>query len=166
VQRAINNAVHRSTKFSPFEVLFGVKMRNNPLDGSILKTIEEEMIENYDDERNILRQQAKKQIEDVQAEYKKTYDKRRKQDHTYKTGDLVAIKRTQFLSGKKLANEYLGPYEVTKAKRNGRYEVRKAGNFDGPNTTSTSSDYMKLWHYVQVDDDLTSGSDEESDGRL
>lgn len=166
VQRAINKAVHRTTKYSPFQVLFGVKMRDNPIDDSVIKTIEDELIENFNDERNTIRQEAKQHIQEVQAEYKKTFDKKRKHDLGYKVNDLVAIKRTQFLAGRKLANEYLGPYEVTKIKRNGRYDVRKAGNFEGPNNTSTSGDFMKLWRYAEVEDDLSSGSDSESDGRM
>lgn len=141
-------------------------MRDNPIDDSVIKTIEYELIENFNDERNTIRQEAKQHIQEVQAEYKKTFDKKRKHDLGYKVNDLVAIKRTQFLAGRKLANEYLGPYEVTKIKRNGRYDVRKAGNFEGPNNTSTSGDFMKLWRYAEVEDDLSSGSDSESDGRM
>lgn len=81
-------------------------------------------------------------------------------------GDFVAIKRTQFVTGKKLKNVFLGPYEITKVNRNGRYVVRKAAEFDGPNTTSTSNDFMKLWKFTEADDDISSGSDDESDGRM
>lgn len=39
----------------------------------------------------------------------------------------------------------MGPYEVTKSKRNDRYDVKKVADFEGPNATSTSCDYMKPW---------------------
>lgn len=81
---------------------------------------------------------------------------------------MVAIKRTQFVAGKKLASPFLGPYEVLKVKRNGRYDVRKAAQVEGPNVTTTSADHMKLWKYVENNEDLlTSGTDDElSDGRM
>lgn len=80
----------------------------------------------------------------------------------------MAIKRTQFVAGRKLASEFLGPYEIIKVKRNGRYDVRKVGDAEGPNVTSTSVDNMKLWSYINHnEEDLLSGSDnEEQDGRV
>ena len=54
----------------------------------------QEMIEKFDDDRQ-LRTEAKMQIQKVQVEYKRNFDKRRK-DNGYKIGDLVAKKRTQF----------------------------------------------------------------------
>ncbi len=67
-----------------------------------------------------------------------------------------------------MASAFLGPYEVTKAKRNGRYEVRKAVQGEGPNKTHTSADNMKLWKYAENnEDDLSSGADDvEQDGRV
>ncbi|KAH8403776.1 hypothetical protein KR215_002622, partial [Drosophila sulfurigaster] len=73
---------------------------------------------------------------------------------------FVAVKRTQFFSGKKLHNNYLGPYEVIKVKRNGCFKVRKAAQIEGLNITNTSSDNMKLWQYVGNNDEcLSSGTD-------
>lgn len=65
---------------------------------------------------------------------------KRKPAVEYKVGDIVAIRRTQFVAGKKLAGEYKGPYEVSRLKRNGRYDVRKATDFEGPSNTFTSCD--------------------------
>jgi len=45
-------------------------------------------------------------------------------------GDLVAIKVTQFITGKKLANKHMGPYEVIQVKRNGRYYIKRAADFE------------------------------------
>jgi len=47
--------------------------------------------------------------------------------------------------GLKLANKYLGPYEIVKILRNNRYVVRKVGDHEGPWETSTAADYVKLW---------------------
>jgi len=68
-------------------------------------------------------------------------------------GDLVAIKVTQFITGKKLANKYMGPYEAIQVKRNGRYDVKKAADFEGPLQTSTSADFMKLWRCASNEDE-------------
>lgn len=59
---------------------------------------------------------------------------------------MVAIKRTQFGAGLKLRPKYLGPYRVTKVKRNDRYDVEKLDTHnEGPGRTSTSADQMKRW---------------------
>ncbi|KAH8338723.1 hypothetical protein KR059_000415, partial [Drosophila kikkawai] len=116
------------------------------------------------------RKETKIEIQRAQEVYKRNFDRKRKPEADYKVGDLVAIRRTQFVAGKKLAGEYMGPYAVAKVKRNGRYElagaymvakvkrngryeVRKAADFEGPINTSTSCDYMKLWRYVQDNED-------------
>ncbi|XP_051864342.1 uncharacterized protein LOC127566354 [Drosophila albomicans] len=94
------------------------------------------------------REEARRNIEQTQQVYKRNFDKKRWLEQTYKIGDLVAIKRTQFVAGRKLASEYLGPYEITKTKGNGRYDVRKAADVEGPNITASSCDNMKLWRFV------------------
>lgn len=79
----------------------------------------------------------------------------------------MAIKYTQFIAGKKLASKYIGPYKIVKVKRNCRYDVEKAADFLGPNRTSTSSDNIKLWRYIESnDDDLSSEADEDQDDRV
>lgn len=167
VQKAMNSHISCSTKKSPFEIMFGLKMKTK-LSDRLLELLEIEMLEEFDKEREALRQTAKEQIQKAQDLYKKNYDKKRKGDVIYKEGDLVAVKRTQFVAGKKLASTFLGPYEVTKAKRNDRYEVRKAAQGEGPNKTHTSADNMKLWKYAENnEDDLSSGTDDdEQDGRM
>ncbi|GFW30846.1 transposon Tf2-9 polyprotein [Trichonephila clavipes] len=60
-------------------------------------------------------------------------------------GDIFAIQRTQFGTGLKLRPKFFGPYEVVKVKPKDRYDVRKIGLHEGPNTTSTAADHMKMW---------------------
>ncbi|XP_017467480.1 PREDICTED: uncharacterized protein LOC108359915 [Rhagoletis zephyria] len=159
VQSAINSHMHSSTKKSPFEFMFGVQMKNQISD-RVLSVLEQECAESFDTERQKSREESKKQIQ--QDLYKKNYDKKRKGEYIYKERDLASVKRTQFVAGKKLASPFLGPYEVVKVKRNGRYDVRKAAQVEGPNVTTTSADNMKLWKYVEHNDDLlSSGTDDE-----
>ncbi|GFS59731.1 transposon Ty3-I Gag-Pol polyprotein [Trichonephila clavipes] len=67
------------------------------------------------EQRDALRQDAKKQIYKVQDENRRTYNLRRRQAHKYQLHDLVAIKRTQFGPGLKLKQKYLGPYKSYKS---------------------------------------------------
>ncbi|XP_068143457.1 uncharacterized protein [Drosophila tropicalis] len=160
VQRPVNSQTHKTTKKSPFELMFGVKMNNKPAD-RLIQLLEEEMYQRFDEERQLMRQNAKAEIIQAQKSYKKYFDNKRKPEAGYQVGDLVAIRRTQFDAGKKLSSEYLGPYEVTQVKRNGRYDVRKAADVEGPTNTSTSCDYIKMWRYIKDnEDDLSSGTDE------
>ncbi|GFW54455.1 blastopia polyprotein [Trichonephila clavipes] len=60
-------------------------------------------------------------------ENKKQYNKHRKPAYNYKSGDTVAIQRTQFGTGLKLRPKYLEPYEVKNVNKHDRYEVEKIG---------------------------------------
>ncbi|GFX57941.1 RVP domain-containing protein [Trichonephila clavipes] len=71
----------------------------------------EEMAKELLEQREFLRNDAKKNIENLQTENRKTYNRRRKKASLYKEGDLVAIQRTQFGAGLKLRPKFLGPYK-------------------------------------------------------
>ncbi|GFX94852.1 transposon Tf2-9 polyprotein [Trichonephila clavipes] len=132
----------RSTKYSPFELLIGVKMKN-PEDVIIRNLLEEESQEQLFQHRDNLRREAKQNILKLQEE-NRTYNRKRKEAHLNKKGDLVAIMRTQFGNKLKLRIKYFGPYQVTKVKLHDRY-VAKIGDHEGPNVTSASADQMKPW---------------------
>ncbi|GFU62134.1 transposon Tf2-6 polyprotein [Trichonephila clavipes] len=145
LQRILNSTISRSTKWTPFELLVGIKMRNKE-DILIKDLLLEEMAKELLEQREFLRNDAKKNIETLQSENRKTYNRRRKKASLYKEGDLVAIQRTQFGAGLKLRPKFLGPYKVTKVNSKDRYEVEKVGQHDGPNSTTTSADLMKLFY--------------------
>lgn len=109
------------------------------------------------------RVRAKENIEKVQQENKRTYDKKRKKPLSYREGDLVAIKRTQRGPHLKLAHRYLGSYEIIKVLRNHRYLLRKVSESEGPAQTSSAADYMKPW--VQDDDYDNVSEESENDER-
>ncbi|GFV84281.1 transposon Tf2-8 polyprotein [Trichonephila clavipes] len=144
LQRILNSTISRSTKWTPFELLVGIKMRNKE-DILIKDLLLEEMAKELLEQREFLRNDVKKNIETLQSENRKTYNRRRKKASLYKEGDLVAIQRTQFGAGLKLRPKFLGPYKVTKVNSKDRYEVEKVGQHDGPNSTTTSADLMKLF---------------------
>ncbi|GFT21022.1 transposon Tf2-6 polyprotein [Trichonephila clavipes] len=144
LQRILNSTISRSTKWTPFELLVGIKMRNKE-DILLKDLLLEEMAKELLEQREFLRNDAKKNIETLQSENRKTYYRRRKKASLYKEGDLVAIQRTQFGAGLKLRPKFLGPYKVTKVNSKDKYEVEKVGQHDGPNSTTTSADLMKLF---------------------
>lgn len=109
LQLCINSTYQRSVGMSPFEVLFGVKMKHRE-DVQICSLIEQECVQSFNNERDRLRNAAKQSILKVQAENKRCYDKRRKKTTEYRKGDLVVIRRTQFAPGSKIKQKYLGPY--------------------------------------------------------
>ncbi|GFV77099.1 retrovirus-related Pol polyprotein from transposon 17.6 [Trichonephila clavipes] len=93
LQRILNSTISRSTKWTPFELLVGIKMRNKE-DILIKDLLLEEMAKELLEQHEFLRNDAKKNIETLQSENRKTYNRRRKKASLYKEGDLVAIQRT------------------------------------------------------------------------
>lgn len=141
--------------------MFGthMRLRDNP---QLRELIEGEMEALFSVGRDEVREQARKCIMRTQDENKRSYNKRRKKAKQYREDDLVSIKRTQAGPGLKCAAKFLGPYQIIKVLRNDRYVVRKIGDHEGPNETSTAADHLKPWlendnHY---DDDDNSDHDE------
>ncbi|GFY15111.1 hypothetical protein TNCV_1569261 [Trichonephila clavipes] len=145
LQRILNSTVSQSTEWTPFKFLVGTKMRNKE-DIRVRDLLIEEMEKELQGQRDFLRNDAKKNVETIQSENRKTYNKRRKRAPMYKEDDLVAIQRTQFGTGLKLRPKFLGPYKVTEMNSRDRYEVEKVGQHKGPNSTTTSADLMKHFY--------------------
>lgn len=165
VQRAINGTYQRSIGTSPFELLFGVKLRT-PEDLHLEEMIIKEIADLFQEARSKIRMNARKQIEKIQKENKTYYDSRRKEATKYKEGDIVAIKRTQQGPGLKLSIKFLGPYRVKSCKPHDRYTVVRIEETEGPRETTTSADNMKPWRGFKDDleEDLESDlSDDEQD---
>ena len=40
---------------------------------------------------------------------------------------------------------FFGPYKIINVKSHDCYDVQKLGHHDGPNLSSSASDYMKPW---------------------
>lgn len=161
VQHAINGTHHRSINATPFELMFGAKLRM-PEDMEIIKYIEEAKQERFIDTRSELRKRAVEQIKKTQAENSKNFNKNRRPPTKYSVGDIVAIRRTQRGPGLKIAIKFLGPYKVVRVKDSDRYEVERIGEVEGPILTTTGADYMKPWRGFA--DDLEPDDDEEDEG--
>lgn len=114
IQTSINSVNNRSIGTSPFELLIGTKMKLPENEALQFKTmIETEMISLFNEDRDFKHQEAKIQIKKVQEENRKIYNLRRRKATKYKEDDIVAIKRTQFKTGK-IYPKYLGPYQIIK----------------------------------------------------
>ena len=93
LQRCINSTWQRSIKTTPFQLMFGTKMRNCS-DASLVDLIDEEIRELFSVERDDAREQARESIAEMQKENQTTYNRKRKAANQHKEGDLVAIRRT------------------------------------------------------------------------
>ncbi|GFS80415.1 hypothetical protein TNCV_3448371 [Trichonephila clavipes] len=77
LQRNMNSTTTRSTKFTPFEVLIGVKMKQKE-DLKIKHLLEDELSEQFINKRETLRNEVKENTLRLQDENKKQYNKHRK----------------------------------------------------------------------------------------
>lgn len=148
LQKFINSTHQRAVNTKPFELMFGVQMKTK--DNQIKEIIEEEIRNKFLLEREQLRSSAKLQIDQIQRENKKTFNKNRTPARQYQKGELVAIEKTQFENKAKLRPKNVGPYEVTEVKQMDRYIVNKIGQHDGPNQTSTAAEKMKKWATIRM----------------
>uniref|UniRef100_W8C8Q1 RNA-directed DNA polymerase n=1 Tax=Ceratitis capitata TaxID=7213 RepID=W8C8Q1_CERCA len=144
VQQVLNSTPPRSTRVSPFKILTGMEMRLPQLN-NIREIFDKETIAELNQVRDETRAEAKRNIEVIQEENRKSFNQRRKAENKYPINTLVAIKRTQYGTGMKLRAKYLGPYKVIREMRHGRYEVEKVGDHEGPHRTTTVAEYMKPW---------------------
>lgn len=101
LQQMLNSTYQRSIHTTPFELLIGAKMKTED-DLKMKEAIEQEILDSFENARQQLRDDAKKQIEKVQHENQRHYNLRRKPPRAYELNDLVAIKRTQMGPGLKL----------------------------------------------------------------
>ena len=82
----------RSTKATPFRLLFGVNARYKD-DPRMIELLECEWKDLFQQSRNELRAAARQNILKVQRENRKTFNKKRIKERRYREGDLVAIRR-------------------------------------------------------------------------
>jgi transposase InsO family protein len=165
IQQFINATMSRGTGFTPFELLFGVKMKLQDYE-NLTELIKEELEILFAENRCEMRSEARKQLLKISEENRRTYNKKRKPAHVYNLGDIVAIKKTQY-GGSKISRSFFGPYKITKVNGKDRYDVVKIGSHPGPTTTSTSADNMKMFVDGEPLSDSTEiiSSDSEEDFR-
>ncbi|GFW66878.1 hypothetical protein TNCV_4687631 [Trichonephila clavipes] len=77
LQEILNSTFQRSIKMTPFELLFGTKMKSCQ-DIEIVDLLNDEITAEFQEQRDALRQDARKQICKVQDENRRTYNLRRR----------------------------------------------------------------------------------------
>lgn len=150
LQEALNSTYQRSIKMSPFEIMFGMRMRRqNSIE--LHKIIEEEYnIPNFVEPRYELRKKSKEQIKKIQEENIRTFNKKRKDSRKYEVGDIVAIQKTRYAPYAKILAKYVGPYKIVRVLGNDRYGVQKIGDHVGPRTTQSAAEFMKPWKTNEI----------------
>ncbi|GFX61865.1 pro-Pol polyprotein [Trichonephila clavipes] len=114
LKRILNSTIFRSTKWTPFELLVGTKMRNKE-DILIKDLLLEEMAKRITRTTRIFKKRCKKNIETLQSENRKTYNRTRKKASIYKEGDLVAIQKNPIWSWTETKTKVLRPLQSNKS---------------------------------------------------
>ena len=140
---AYNTSVQESTRFSPFEVMFGRKP-TMPIDIDMATNIPEDQLQKYLEakelsqtrveemasQRQQLLQQVKANIKQAQDKQKEYYDREHANPAAYKVGAKVLKK--DFLrkkrKGGKMDTRFVGPYVITKNVGKGLYALQLVKN--------------------------------------
>jgi len=164
IQWSINTMVNKTTKCSPFQLLYGYEPRD------ILQDKDADMM--TDAELQKLREDAATRVDDQRAEAKKRYDAKHSTPTIYEPGDLVLVQNEPYSTGtsRKLEPHYKGPFLISKVLPHDRYLIE-----DIPHAQRTqrhyksvyASDKMKPWCKIppedqDEDDDQDNGKHGES----
>ena len=159
---AYNTSQQDSTKFTPFELMFGRKA-TLPIDINIQKKskklisgINFEDIERLNKEREKRLQAAKTNIVTAQRKQKEHYDKKRAKPLCYKVRALVLVKdfKRKKRKGGKLDPRWIGPYVIQKRLTRGVYVVALCK--DPSKTRRVTGAHLKLYkNPSKVNENLT-----------
>lgn len=167
IQIGINTTIHKTTKKSPSELLFGFNI-TNPSESILSDVIDDTIDGTLPVDVTSMRKDACKRIQIQQDKDKEQFNKKRKVSMKYNEGDLVRIERemsTNDGKSKKLIAKFQGPYRICKILPNDRFVVE-----DTPLTRKNNRRYeaivaidkMRPWMNLNVDlGDSNSSSDED-----
>lgn len=126
---ALNNTKHRSTGFTPSELLFGVNQRGKIPD-ELTEYIDNEFHEVGHRDLTEIRKNAIENIEKSQRYNEQYVSKHNSPVKTYQVGDFVVMKNVDVTAGtnKKFIQKYRGPYVIYKVLPHYRYAVRDVEN--------------------------------------
>lgn len=154
---AYNTSKHESSKFTPFEVMFG-RQAVLPVDlhgdsnadspPAEMKEFNDAALEEMMVKKTAQLATVKENILAAQAKQKEAYDKKHSAPEVYRVGALVLKK--DFLrkkrKGGKLDHKLLGPYTITHSLGRGLYALQEVAN---PRKVVTRVNGVHLKMYIQ-----------------
>ncbi|KAM8701956.1 hypothetical protein ACLKA7_001300 [Drosophila subpalustris] len=168
IQWSINTMVNKTTKCSPFRLLYGYEPRD-VLQNTLVNALQDKEADMMTDpELQKLREDAAARINDQRAEAKKRYDAKHSKPTIYKTDDLVLVENEPYSTGtsRKLEPHYKGPFLVRKVLPHDRYLIE-----DIPHAQRTqrhyksvyASDKMKPWCKIPPEDPDEDDDDDDDE---
>ncbi|XP_046970736.1 uncharacterized protein LOC124537839 isoform X2 [Vanessa cardui] len=143
LQLVLNITKHKTTQYSALNLLIGTDS-TTPLINSLIKDITYEGSNpNRYATRELRRQRAEELIRDNINKQDAYVNKNRKPPKKYQVNDLIYVIKNSQSTGK-LDSGMTGPYKVTKALPNDRYEVQLLAGAYGK-TTQVAATFMVLW---------------------
>lgn len=146
-----NNVISKSTGMALSFLLFGVHQKGKVNDK--IKEYLENVLDKPTDV-HMVRDIASKNIENCQKNNEIYYNKKRKESHMYKEGELVLISNVDTTIGvnKKLIPKYKGPYRIYKCLGNDRYIIKDVDGFQMTSREFESVfDSNRLKPYLKID---------------
>lgn len=132
---AYNTSKHESSKYTPFEVMFGrravlpVDISKKPLDEQPeMKEFDDDQIDLVMEERRERLGMVKENILNAQKKQKELYDRKHSKPEVFSIGALVWKKdfTRKKRAGGKLESKWLGPYMITHSMGRGLYRLEDA----------------------------------------
>ena len=154
---AYNTAIHESSLYTPFELMFGRKAVL-PIDIEMESREQKSLISQFDQDSDSQATEAitakrmedfktaKENISKAQLKQKKYYDKRHAKPEAFTFGDKVLVKdfRKKKRAGGKLCTRFIGPYVILKKANRGVYCLRSVSdNSEKQVTGAHIKPYMK-----------------------
>ena len=152
---AYNTSRQESTKFTPFELMFGRKA-TLPVDINVRKKEPSEVLTNYLESKNNIDhhrkekqlqqlEEAKSNILAAQKKQKETYDRKRAIVTPHAVGTFVLVKdfMRKKRKGGKLDQKWLGPYKIEKTLPRGIYVISLLN--DQSKIRSVSGAHIKVY---------------------
>ena len=154
---AYNTSRHDSSKFTPFELMFGrqavlpVDIRS---DASKIEDVnevfecDEDAVQKMEAARKSTLEQAKKNIVAAQQKQKEIYDKKHCTNKEVYSVDAMVLKKDftrKKRKGGKLDSKWIGPFKITKSLGKGLYSLE---SFDDPPVTvgRVNGVHLKPWN--------------------
>jgi hypothetical protein len=126
---AINDSVSESTRFSPFQLMYGMHPRK-PLD--MIKESRAPAADDFLNEMITAISRARENIVKTQLAMKEQADKHRR-EHSFKIGDQVMLSTKNLklpsTHSRKLSPKWVGPFEIIRQKHKDSFELDLDGKF-------------------------------------